>query len=105
MSATQSRSGAAALKARSTRSSQTLTPGTRIVVRPWRLAIRPDRPAWRISRSTRLRATRSPSPMTSSAWILGDPYTPRFRAWISRIRSVRRSSSRARADGARLIQA
>jgi hypothetical protein len=34
---------------------------------------RPDRPAWRISRSTRLRATRSPSAMTSSAWILGDP--------------------------------
>src|SRR5215210_8081108 len=34
MSATQSRSGAAARNARSTRSSQTRTPGTRIVVRP-----------------------------------------------------------------------
>ena len=34
MSATQSRLGAAARKARSTRSSQTRTPGTRIVVRP-----------------------------------------------------------------------
>jgi len=30
-------------------------------------------PAGRISRSTRLRATRVPSVMGSSAWILGDP--------------------------------
>ena len=33
---------------RSTRSSQTRTPGTRIVVRPGAWATRPERPAWRI---------------------------------------------------------
>jgi hypothetical protein len=33
----------------------------------------PEIPAWRMSRSTRLRPSFSPSAMTSSAWILGDP--------------------------------
>jgi hypothetical protein len=73
MSATQSRLGAAARKARSTRSSQTRTPGTRIVVRPRFLATMPVMPACRISRSTRLRPTRTPSAIRSSAWMRGDP--------------------------------
>ena len=73
MSATQSRSGAEARNARSTRSSQTRTPGTLIVVRPRRRLTIPEIPAWRISRSTRLRPTLTPSAIRSSAWSLGDP--------------------------------
>ena len=73
MSATQSRSGAAARNARSTRSSQTLTPGTRIVVLPRFLATSPEIPASRISRSTRLRPILTPSAMRSSAWMRGEP--------------------------------
>src|SRR3954469_24475180 len=71
MSATQSRLGAAARNARSTRSSHTRTPGTRIVVLPRRLATMPVMPAWRISRATRFRPIRSPSASTSSAWMRG----------------------------------
>jgi hypothetical protein len=70
---TQSRFGAAARKARSTSSSQTLTPGTRIVVRPRLRATMPEMPAWRINRSTRLRQTCTPSARRSLAWIRGDP--------------------------------
>jgi len=73
MSATHSRSGAAARNVRSTRSSQTRTPGTLIVVRPRLRLTMPVMPAWRISRSTRLRPTLTPSAIRSSAWILGDP--------------------------------
>ena len=73
MSATHSRFGAAAMNARSTRSSQTLTPGTLIVVRPRRHRTNPESPAWRISRSTRLRPTLTPSAIRNSAWMRGDP--------------------------------
>jgi hypothetical protein len=51
----------------------TLTPGTRTVVDRYFLVISPDRPAWRMSRSTRLRPIRSPSSRTRSAQILGEP--------------------------------
>src|SRR5215207_4222268 len=57
MSATHSRLGAAARKDRSTRSSQTRTPGTLMVVRPRRRRTIPVMPTWRIRRSTRLADT------------------------------------------------
>ncbi len=73
MSATQQRFGAPPAKLRSRRSSATLTPGTRIVVARHFFVIRPERPAWRISRSTRLRPIRSPSSRTRSDQIRGEP--------------------------------
>ncbi len=73
MSATQIRLGAAAAKSRSTRSSQTRTPGTLIVVRPRLRRTIPLMPAARINRSTRLRPTRTPSASASSAWMRGPP--------------------------------
>ena len=77
---------------------------TRIVVRPCFLGISPDRPAWRIRRSTRLRPTWMPCSSRSSAWILGAPYTPRVAAWIWRIFAVSHASLSARSDGARRSQ-
>ncbi len=73
MSAIQSTLGAAGRKSRSTRSSATLTPGTRIVVRPRLFATRPLIPASRISLSTRLREILIPCAMRSSAWMRGAP--------------------------------
>ena len=73
MSATHNTSGASARKRRSTRSSATRTPGTRIVVRPRLRATTPDRPAWRMRRCTRLRETTTPSPSLSSAVTRRDP--------------------------------
>jgi hypothetical protein len=57
MSATHSTFGASGRKFRSTRSSATRTPGTRIVVRPRLTFTRPEIPDWRIRRLTRLRET------------------------------------------------
>lgn len=73
MSATQSTLGPAGRKSRFTRSSATLTPGTRIVVRPRFLGTKPLIPASRISRSTRLRETLIPCAMRSSAWMRRAP--------------------------------
>jgi hypothetical protein len=55
MSATHNTLGAVGRNWRWTRSSATRTPGTRIVVRPRFLGTRPEIPAWRMRRSTRLR--------------------------------------------------
>ena len=52
---------------------ETAAPGTLVVVRPWRRLTMPVMPACRMSRSTRLRPTLTPSVIRSSAWILGDP--------------------------------
>ena len=73
MSATHRWFGASAEKSRSSRSSATLTPGTRTVVALYFLVINPDKPAWRMRRSTRLRPIRSPSSQTRSAQIRGEP--------------------------------
>ena len=59
-------------------------------------------PAWRISRSTRLRPTAAPSAEHAARRGCAATRRPAVRrAWISRMRSVSRSSSRARADGGR----
>ncbi len=55
------RLGSAGLRSRSTTSAAGRIPGTDTVLRPLRRRVIPDRPAWRISRSTRLRPTRTPS--------------------------------------------
>jgi hypothetical protein len=73
MSASQSTFGAGGRKRRSTRSSATLTPCTRIVVRLRLRGASPEIAAARISRSTRLRETRIPCARRSSAWIRGAP--------------------------------
>ena len=54
MSADQTLFGSFALNSRSSRSSATLTPGTRIVVLPRLFGISPEIRASRISRATRL---------------------------------------------------
>src|SRR6266496_2659707 len=61
MSEAHSRFGPGGLKSRWTRSSATRTPGTLKVVRNLRRFTYPDIPAARISRSTRLRPSRTPS--------------------------------------------
>jgi hypothetical protein len=86
MSATQSRLGSVGFQLRRTRSGAVATPGTRIVVLPLRFRISPESPSERISRATRFRPTAVPS--------------RRSTAWISAMRAARRSSSRARWQGA-----
>ncbi len=73
MSAIQRTLGCSGRKRRSTRSSATRTPGTRIVVLPRLRGTKPEMPAWRINRSTRLRPTLMPSAKRSSEWIRGAP--------------------------------
>ena len=77
MSAHHSTFGAVGLNFRSTRSSATLTPGTRIVVRPRRLGSSPEIPACAISRSTRLRAD---TDVASEAQLGMDPRGPIYAA-------------------------
>lgn len=60
-SVTHSRSGPTAVNARFTRSSALASAGSEIVVRTFLAGATPVIPACRISRSTRLRETRSPS--------------------------------------------
>jgi hypothetical protein len=67
MSATHSTFGPAGRNRRSTRSSATRTPGTRIVVRARLRLTSPDSPASRINRSTRFLPTPMPCPRRSSA--------------------------------------
>lgn len=59
---------------------------------------RPLRPAWRMSRSTRLRATRSPSPMTTRRGRAG---SRRRAGWPSESRGCARAAARPRAGGRR----
>ena len=106
MSATQSTLGAAGRKSRSTRSSATLTPGTRIVVRPRFFVTRPLIPACAISRSTRFRETLIPCAIRSSAWMRGRTVDAAVVARGSRrMRSVRKASLSARWTGARPLPA
>ena len=104
MSTTQSTFGVSGRNLRSTRSSATRTPGTLIVVRRYLFSIRPEIPAWAISRSTRFLPTLMPCSMRSSAWMRGAPWTPRLAAWISLICSVSQASVSCRSDGARVAQ-
>ena len=78
MSATHNTFGAAGVNCRSTRSVAGRDPGIRIVVFQRLRGLTPEIPAAFISRATRLRPTRIPCSMRSSAWILGTPYTPRL---------------------------
>ncbi len=73
MSATHSTFGASGLNFRSTRSSATRTPGTRIVVRPFLTFTSPEIPAWRMSLRIRLRETAMSWPSRSSACTRRDP--------------------------------
>lgn len=50
--------------------------------RSWGGGLTPHRPAWLISRSTRLRPTRMSAPSRRSAHTRGDPYVSRERLWI-----------------------
>ena len=56
-----------------TRSSTTLTPGTRIVVRQRFFGTKPEIPAWRIRRATRFFPTLTSCAIRSSAWIRRAP--------------------------------
>jgi hypothetical protein len=101
MSATYSRSGHSAAKARSTSPRKTRTPGTRIVVRR---RFTPRAPTGRrrasvVPRACARRARRRRGAAPRGSWERHRP--DGLAAWISRIRPVRRSSSRARADGSR----
>jgi hypothetical protein len=94
MSATQSRSGASALKSRRTRSGAVVA--ARCAGRGTGAARRrrwtPTRPASRMSRATRLRPTRQPS-ARRAAWTRGDPYVPRLATWTARIAASRAASA------------
>ena len=79
-------------------------PGTRIVVFQRLRGLTPAIPAAFINRATRLRPTRIPCSMHSSAWMRGAPYTPRLASWICMIFSVSQASWSARSDGARRSQ-
>ena len=99
MSATQSTFGAAGRNWRSTRSSATRTPGTRIVVRPRLRRTSPEMPAARISRSTRLRETRTPCAMAQLGVDPRRPVDAAVRPWIARMRSISQASVSARPTG------
>jgi hypothetical protein len=71
-SVTHNRFGALAVKLRLTRSSGRGSAGLGIVVRTLRAGQTPTMPCSRISRSTRLRETASPS-RRSIAWMRGEP--------------------------------
>ncbi|WFB89063.1 MULTISPECIES: hypothetical protein [Streptomyces] len=71
-SVTHSRFGACAVKSRCTRSGARSASGSRRVKPLLLRGLIPARPAWRMSRSTRLRPTWTPSRFRT-AWILGDP--------------------------------
>jgi hypothetical protein len=100
MSATHSTLGRSGRNCRSTRSVAAVIPGTRIVVLHRFAGLTPEIPAAFINRQTRLRPTRIPCSIRSSAWILGAPYTPRLASWICLIFSVNHASLSARSDGA-----
>src|SRR5579862_2075387 len=76
MSATQRRSGPAAVKSRSTRSGAGRASRSRMVVRVPLRRLTPVKLSARMSRATRLRPTRTPS-APSSAWIRRSPYVAR----------------------------
>jgi hypothetical protein len=104
MSATHSTFGDVERNWRSTRSVAGAMPGSRIVVFQRLRGLTPEIPAAFISRATRLRPTRIPCSIRSSAWIRGAPYTPRLASWICLIFSVSQASSSARSDGGRRSQ-
>ena len=104
MSATHSGLGPSGRKSRWTRSVAGSTAGTRIVVHQRLRGLIPEIPAAFINLATRLRPTRIPCSRRSSAWILGEPYTPRLASWICLILSVNHASLSARSDGGRRSQ-
>jgi hypothetical protein len=104
MSATHSTFGPSGRNWRSTRSVAGVMPGIRIVVRHRFRGLIPEIPAAFINRATRLRPTWTLCSKSSSAWILGAPYTPRLASWICLIFSVNHASVRARSDGGRRSQ-
>src|SRR5579859_2772132 len=97
-SVTHSRFGALAVKLRFTRSPGRGSAGFGTVVRGLRAGAIPAMAFWRISRSTRLRETASPSRL-STAWIRGEPYTPPESAWMARMRSSNCASRNSRLLG------
>ena len=92
MSADHVTFGPSGLKSRSTRSGGTRSPGSRTVVRRRLRAATPEIPAAFISRSTRLRPTRTSCSRRSSAWTRRAPYVPSDVAWICLIFSVSHAS-------------
>jgi hypothetical protein len=104
MSATHSTFGPDGRNCRSTRSVAGSTPGTRIVVRHRFRGLILEIPAAFINLATRLRPTRMPCSRRSSAWIRGEPYTPRLAVWICLIFSVSHASLSAWSDGGRRSQ-
>jgi hypothetical protein len=73
MSATHNTFGAAGRNCRSTKSAAGVIPGIRIVVLQRFRGLTPAIPAAFINRATRLRPTRIPCSMRSSAWMRGAP--------------------------------
>ena len=100
MSATQSSFGFLAWKLRSTRSLAGRRRGSRMVVRAPLRRLTPVRALSLISRSTRLRPTRTPS-SASSAWTLGAPQVSLETAWTCAVRSNSFASAAALAEGGR----
>jgi hypothetical protein len=104
MSATRSTFGPDGLKSRSTRSVAGVIPGILIVVFLRLRGLTPAIPAACINRATRFSPTRMSCSSLSSAWIRGEPYTPRLCSWICLIFSVSHASVSARSDGVRRPQ-
>ena len=89
---------ASAVKSRRIASARAAAAGSAIVVFFHRRGARPARPAWRISRATRLRKCRRPW-RRSSAWIRGAPYRPFDRLCSALISTVSPASWRSRSQG------
>ena len=100
LSATQSRSGRSAAKARWTRSGAGRAAGSPRVVVTKARRLTPVKPAACMRRATRWRPMWIPR-ASRSAGTRGAPYVPRARSWIARICSMSARSAWARAERGR----
>ena len=103
ISATHSRLGRSAVKLRSTRSGAWRAP-SRTVVMVLLRRLTPTKPAFRISRATRLRPTRMPA-SARSICRRGAPYVPFEATCAAWILAVNAASVTARIEGGRFTHA